>query len=339
MKRVVDLLLGRTVRVVVMAAGAAALAIGAGGSAAAFSAVDAATAPPASNEDGPISIEHRHGTLELDAPAERIVSLDLQWTDALLSLGITPLAYLDDPSAGETGQFPWQAGLLEGSEPVVVSETTLPLERIAELDPDLILVGWYGAEADEFDKLAEIAPTIGLLGDNQVDSWRDQLAVAAEVTGRSADQMSDVATDVDDLVAAKRAELPGLEGRTYALVNYVAGEGFYVVADPDDGSSQLFYDLGLEISPTVVAGGDGATGRAEFSLEQIGLLDADMLVFFSQDGDPAELVGYDSLPAVQSGAVVTLDYPSVVGLNTPTPLAVPHSLELISPVLEIVAGD
>jgi iron complex transport system substrate-binding protein len=33
-----------------------------------------------------------------------------------------------------------------------------------------------------------------------------------------------------------------------------------------------------------------------------------------------------------------LDLPTAVGLNTPTPLSVPHSLDAIRPALEAAAG-
>jgi iron complex transport system substrate-binding protein len=50
------------------------------------------------------------------------------------------------------------------------------------------------------------------------------------------------------------------------------------------------------------------------------------------------MAGYDQLPAVRSGAVAVLDYAAVVGLNTPSPLSVPYSLERIRPALEAAAA-
>jgi iron complex transport system substrate-binding protein len=82
----------------------------------------------------------------------------------------------------------------------------------------------------------------------------------------------------------------------------------------------------------------GRGGRAEFSLEQAGLLSSDLLVVFSDDGVPTDLVGYDQLPAVTSGAVSEIGYDAVVGLNTPTPLSIPYSLVVVRPALEAAAG-
>ena len=249
-----------------------------------------------------------------------------------------PVGYLAGPPAGESGVYPWEAGLLAESTPIEATDA-LPFEQIAALDPDLILVGHFAVEQDQFDQLAEIAPTIGLLGGQQVDDWQAQLDVIADVTGRR-DEAVAARDHVDNVVAGAVADLPGLAGRTYALVNYVEGDGlFYVVADPEDGASQLFCDLGMEIDHDLLAIEPGAFGRIELSFENVGLLQTDMLIVFAQTGDPSDVPGWDALPAVESGAVVTLDFAAVSGLNTPTPLSIPYSLDLVRPTLELAASS
>jgi len=92
------------------------------------------------------------------------------------------------------------------------------------------------------------------------------------------------------------------------------------------------------VNTDLLAIADGASGRAELSLEQVGELDADMLLLLTNGADPAEIPGYGGLPAVRSGAVAMLDLPTAVGLNTPTPLSVPYGLDAIRPALEPGAG-
>jgi iron complex transport system substrate-binding protein len=133
------------------------------------------------------------------------------------------------------------------------------------------------------------------------------------------------------------ADLPGLGGKTYALANYVPGDAIYVVADPDDGASQFFGQLGLEIDPDLLAIADGASGRVELSLERIDELDADLLVLLTNGAETEDIPGYDALPAFRDDAVAILDVAYVAGLNTPTPLSVPYSLERIRPALEAAA--
>ena len=145
-------------------------------------------------------------------------------------------------------------------------------------------------------------------------------------------------SDADEQAAALAAELPGLEGKTYALANYVPGDAIYVVADPEDGAATLFAQLGLAIDPDLLALADGEAGRVTLSLERVGDLDADLLILLTNGADPNEVPGYAGLPAVQSGAVSVLDVATITGLNTPTPLSVPYALEAIRPALDAAAG-
>lgn len=284
----------------------------------------------------PVTIEHANGSTTVEERPERIVTLNVQWTDAVVAMGVTPLAYVLDQASGETEPYPWQRGRLEGAERIDTTGS-VPYEKIAALRPDLILTTYLGMEPADFDKLRQIAPTIGMLGDLQVDPWEQQVEVVGQVLGE-ADRADDVVAGVHDEVGALAADLPGLEGKTYVAANYVAGDGIYVIADPEDGASRLFYALGMEIAPEVLALDPEAVGRVQISTEQVGVLDADFIGILTNGSDPAELPGWDRLRAVQSGAVVNFELADVVGLNTPTPLSVPHVIDLIRPALEAAAA-
>ena len=83
-------------------------------------------------------------------------------------------------------------------------------------------------------------------------------------------------------------------------------------------SDQRTYDLLSEIAPTI--------------LER-----ADLLAFLVNGGDERDLSdipGFCSLP----GTVAVLDYPTIVGLNTPSALSVPYALEWLRPHLEATAA-
>jgi iron-siderophore transport system substrate-binding protein len=284
----------------------------------------------------PVTIEHAFGETTLQEPPERVVTLGAQWTDVVLALDEQPVAYLVDPMAGDQGLFAWEENIADDAEGIEATDS-IPLERVASMNPDLILVTYAVTEQEQYDELNAIAPTIGMLGDRDVDRWQDMLAVGGEIFGKQ-DRAAEIEAEVQGMIDDTAAELPGLEGKSFAMANYVAGDAIYVIADPEDGASQFFQQLGLEIAPAVMEAADGVTGRAEFGLEQASLLDADLLVIYSGDADPSELVGYDSLPAVQSGAVAEMDYASVVGLNTPSALSLPYSMDFVRPALDAAAG-
>lgn len=282
----------------------------------------------------PVTVDHQYGSTTLDGVPERIVSLDTQWTDVLLALGTPPVA-TPEVAGVDGGVLPWQE--LPGSVELLAADGGIPFEQIAALQPDLIVGTYLIADQATYDQLTGIAPTIGLLSGGQVDPWQDIAATAGDLLGAS-DDADALVREAEQASADLLAELPGLEGRDYTLANYVPGDSIYVVADPDDGASTVFAQLGMAIDPDLVALADGASGRVQVSLEQIGLLDSDLLVLLTNGAEPGEIPGYSGLPAVQSGAVAVLDLGTVIGLNTPTPLSVPYALDAIRPALEAAAG-
>ncbi len=283
---------------------------------------------------GEVTVTHLYGETVLSERPERIVSLDVQWTDVLTALGHPPVAAAIDPYQGDW--YPWQ--ITSGVEPIeIATDYSVPYEKVASFAPDLIVGSWGITDQEAYDTLSAIAPTIALLGERDVDPWEDMAAVAGEILGEQAAADALVA-EADQLAADLLAELPGLDGKTYALVNYVPGDQIYVVADPNDGAAQLFAKLGMEIDPELLAMEDGGFGRVELSFENIDQLDSDLLLLLTNGTDTSEILGFDSLPAVQSGAYSVLEYAPVVGFNTPTPLSIPYSLEYIRPALEAAAG-
>jgi iron complex transport system substrate-binding protein len=297
---------------------------------------DAADRSDAAGDGEAVTIEHRYGTTEIVGRPERIVSLDTQWTDVLAAMGAPPVAYALDPTV-EGGSYPWRGDRLAQSEGIEIESMTIPFERVAELRPDLIVVTWAAQEESDYERLSEIAPTIPLLTGNEVDAWQDIARAAGEVLGEPA-RADDLVAEAEAAAEGVRAELPGLAGKTVAMANFVPGDGIHVVADPEDGSSVLFEQLGLGITPTILDQADDASGRVRLSMENTAALDADLLVLFTNGADPEDMPGYESLPAVRDGAVAVLDYAAVVGLNTPTPLSIPYSLEHIRPALEAAAA-
>lgn len=288
----------------------------------------------AASSEGTVTVEHRFGATEVPVAPERIVSLDFQWTDVLTALGAPPAAHVPDPNID--GEAPWLDGQLDDTEVLEVTPTTseLPYEQIAALEPDLIVVTYLATDEQSYETLSAIAPTITTLaaGDG-VDTWQDITETAGTVLGLE-DEAAALVADVEGQVAALAEELPGLEGQTFALANYVPGDSIYVVADPTDGASVLFEQLGMAITPTILEKPNLEGGRVQLSFEQISLLDADLLLVLTHGADPDEITGYDALPAVERGAALAMDYADIVALNTPSPLSVPYVLEVIRPTLE-----
>ncbi|MCA9879225.1 MAG: ABC transporter substrate-binding protein, partial [Thermomicrobiales bacterium] len=127
----------------------------------------------------PVTITHLMGETTLHARPERIVaSSDFLNLDALLTLGLAPVAYgRVDPTVDTL--LPWQAAA--AGIPTFDAPGDVDLEAIAAARPDLILTmpmafdGWY-------ETVSAIAPTIVLDWDAP---WRDSLRLVGRATGAS----------------------------------------------------------------------------------------------------------------------------------------------------------
>jgi iron complex transport system substrate-binding protein len=109
----------------------------------------------------PFTIEHKYGSTTVTEKPERIVLVGLTEQDALLALGIVPVAtrgwYGERPGA----IFEWAQDKLGDAEvPVVLPGAELNIEQIAGLNPDVIVGLYAGLTQEEYDTLSKIAPTV-----------------------------------------------------------------------------------------------------------------------------------------------------------------------------------
>src|SRR5690242_19370748 len=130
---------------------------------------EAATATEAATEKAspfPVTITHKYGTTTIEKEPVRVLSVGYTEQDALLALGVTPIAiryWYDD----EDGIQPWAEPLVKGDKPVVMkaADGALDYEQILSLKPDIIMGVTSGMTQEEYDKLSQIAPTIPQSGD------------------------------------------------------------------------------------------------------------------------------------------------------------------------------
>lgn len=299
------------------------------------------TGEPATAGGETVTVEHSYGTTTIEGTPERIVATSSQWLDALVELGVQPVAYYSAGSYGDDrGLYPWQTDVSPDAMALSpTAETSVPVEEVAALEPDLILGAWQIASQNDYDTISAVAPTIGPLGDTGVDRWDEQVRVLGEVLGRTDDAERIIA---DRNAEIEEAALPGLEGRTAALSQYVTNEQqVVVVADPDDGAAALFTQLGMTLPPALVAEGGASQGRVVLGPERVDALVADLLIILPRGGTEQDLMalpGFDRLPAVTGGGLAIVDFPTVVAFNTPSSLSIGYALDVIRPQLEAVAN-
>lgn len=223
----------------------------------------------------PRTITHANGTTEVEAKPKRVVVLDTGELDDILSLGITPVGMVTTEGANPVPSY--LADQVEGVE-TVGTINQLDLEKIASLEPDLILGSQLRADK-LYEQLDSIAPTVFSIRPGY--PWKENFRLVGEAMG-----MEDEATgELEDYAREARELKDSVEGDpTISLVRFMperlrlyANQSLIGVILNDAGFArpdlQDVDDLAVEISPENIdtAGGDyifytsygapGATGE------------------------------------------------------------------------------
>jgi iron complex transport system substrate-binding protein len=291
----------------------------------------------------PVTIEHRYGETTVESEPERVVSVGFIDQDPLLALGVVPVGirdwYGDQPSA----VWPWAQDLLGGAEPEVLPAEELNVEAVAALDPDLIVGVSSGMTEEEYETLSQIAPTLAQSGD-YLDfgmPWQEGTRMIGRALGRL-DEAEALIADVEDQLAAARAGNPGFEGAE-ATVSYVMDETSIGAYGPQDTRSRLLSDLGMVIPPEI-ADLAGDQFYSQFSKEQIGLLDRDLIVWIAGEPGVEDAIRQDplhgQLRAAAEGREVFLTHLEGGAASFSSVVSLPYLLDTLVPKLAAaVDGD
>ncbi|MEM7030654.1 MAG: ABC transporter substrate-binding protein [Chloroflexota bacterium] len=176
-----------------------------------------ASPPPETASDGtdadavmttdhyPVTIIHEQGEETFEAAPERIIVIREELLETLLAVGVQPVGYggrVDAPAGDEITNHPYLSQEILGT-PTYIGEATEPsLERMAALNPDLIL--WPsdgGANSDIYDSIAQIAPTLAY-NPGEPGAWKDiltQLGILFNREAQAAQAIADYDTNVESL--------------------------------------------------------------------------------------------------------------------------------------------
>ena len=109
----------------------------------------------------PKVVKHDFGTTEIKKAPKRIVILDNLYAEVLLPLGITPIAATTKQATSNEFASYVANDYKKGNVISLGWQKKPDLEKIAELEPDLILM--TKSQKDLYEKLSQIAPTIGYI--------------------------------------------------------------------------------------------------------------------------------------------------------------------------------
>jgi iron-siderophore transport system substrate-binding protein len=283
----------------------------------------------------PVTIEHAFGTTEIAEEPERVVTWGWGGADAAIALGVVPVAIpFEDYGGDEDGVLPWIRQALDagGDETpeMLPNVDEPPFEAIAAARPDVIIAAYSGITEEEYDLLADIAPTVAYPDEAWSTPWRDLIGIVGTALGRS-EQAAGLLDEIDAAVEEQAEAHPELDGKSVALV-WDTPEDFYVYK-PADSRVEFTLDLGLVSAPSVdELSTDESTFYFTLSLEQLGALESDILVSYAdtQEASDAFLASDHArlMPQVREGRVaevVGTDF--IASVSPPTALSLTWGLD------------
>ncbi|WP_030558807.1 iron-siderophore ABC transporter substrate-binding protein [Streptomyces aureocirculatus] len=118
----------------------------------------------------PVSVEHAFGSTKITKAPKRVVSVGYTDDQAILAFGVKPVGMVDQypnpegKSPDINTQWPWVKDKWGDTKPEVVmknGDSGPNYEKIASLRPDLIIAVYSEIDKAAYDKLSNIAPTVG----------------------------------------------------------------------------------------------------------------------------------------------------------------------------------
>lgn len=276
-------------------------------------ATSAATPATAGRTTYPLTVEIAGGAVTLDRAPQRVVVLEWSYVEAVLALGVQPIAVADIKGYNSWVRIPVA---LDVNVADVGQRNAPNLEAITQLKPDLIIMPSFRA-ADSQDKLKAIAPTL-LFNPYPTDesvSQYDEMIQTFTTIGRVLDRQAEAAAVLDGM-AAKFAEAQatldaaGKRGETFVLAQAWSQDNAAAIRlfTRNGMATHIVEQIGLV--PAWLDGFQpyGYTDASIETLPQLG--DAHFFYVVQADDDPFQLSAikplWDNLAFVKAGKAYSL---------------------------------
>jgi iron complex transport system substrate-binding protein len=300
-------------------------------------ALAAGTATAAPNP-GPVTITHAFGQTVVPAPPTRVVSAGFTGQDDLLALGVVPIAttqwFGDQPYA----VWPWAQAKLGNAQPTVLSiYDGIQVDRIAALQPDLIVATNAGVDADTYQQLSAIAPTIPQSGPEPFfEPWKTQADTIGQAVFQ-ADRMRSIIAGVDERFAAVARKYPQFAGKKVFLLS---GNTYWqnsIIASIPSWKTEFLTQMGFVIPDGIAAFGRG-DDRAYIDPNDPAPLDeADVLIWTTESQADIDALlaipGIANLRATQENRNVFTNSEQAGAIAFHSPLSFPFVADQLPPLL------
>ncbi|PAE25648.1 iron-siderophore ABC transporter substrate-binding protein [Bacillus sp. 7894-2] len=227
-------------------------------------------------EDTGYTVEHAMGTTKLDKAPEKVVILTNEGTEALLSMGVTPVGAVQS----WTGD-PWYDHIADDMKDVQVvgTESEVNVEAIAALQPDLI-IGNKMRQEKIYDQLNDIAPTV--FAETLRGDWKENFELYAKAINKE-EEGKKVLADYDSRIEEIKTSLGDKLNQEVSIVRFMAGD--VRIYHKDSFSGVILDQIGLA-RPESQNVNDFAEKNA--TKERIPAMDGDVLFYFTYETGDGE---------------------------------------------------
>ncbi len=296
-----------------------------------------------SAEEGafPVSVDTLFGEVTIDEEPTRIVALGWGDAETVLALGGQPVGASDWLGFGGEGVGPWAEGLYDEA-PVIIETLEPDYEAIAALEPDLILDVKGSGEQERYDRLSEIATTLGVPegGESYLTTPAQQLEMISAALGVP-EEGAAIAAEIDDAFTAAAEAHPEWAGLTATAATRTSeGWGAYI-----DGTERVEFleRLGFVLNPAIDAlePSDGGFS-VDVSQEELDTFDADLIIAFPIFIEPTEITDdpqWQAIPAVEAGHAVVIDGDVSSAYSLGSPLSQQYAIDEVTTLIAEALGS
>ncbi|WP_221569060.1 ABC transporter substrate-binding protein [Alkalihalobacillus sp. TS-13] len=217
-----------------------------------------------------ITVEHAMGKTKVPEKPERVVILTNEGTEALLSMGVKPVgavqSWLGDP------WYDHIADDMEGVE-VVGTESDINLEKIASLNPDLI-IGNKMRQEKFYDQLNDIAPTV--FSEQLRGDWKINFKLYAKALNKQ-EEGKKVLADFDQRIEDIKQKLGDKVNQEVSVVRFLAGNSRIYFKDSFSGV--ILEQIGFQRPESQ----DKPDFAEEVTKERIPDMEGDILFYFTYE--------------------------------------------------------
>lgn len=290
----------------------------------------------------PVTIKHAFGETTLNQAPQRIVTIGWMTQDALVALGTTPLAIPEQAWGGDENHIlPWLTQALQQSgKPLpqrINFDTDIPYEQVLALQPDAILATYSGLTRDQYERLSVIAPVVAYPDEPWSGTWQDVTLATGKVLGKPA-EAQDLVDQTNATIAAAAAAHPQFKGKTFAFASLWVGQANMNVYVRTDPRVQLVEQLGFTLAPAVAALPIDQGYVAQISYENLGTIDADVLITLDEGDEASDALFANPLvqrfrPIVEGHHLRLTDKSFVMATSAPSVIGIPWMLDRFVPEL------